>query len=480
MSIFRKKSQIVFDDQGGKTPLKFSRKHRIKNPGTRVDDVEKKKNRKRTRRIVIWSIVIILLGVLGFFGFKAYKSLNNIFQNGSGNVLDLFNGSATKPLKGESRGRTNILLLGVGDPGHDGENLTDSILILSIDYKTNNIAIFSVPRDLYVKIPGNGSSKINAANVYAENKHKGSGPGVVSQVITNTFGIPIDYYILVNFSGLKQAVDAVGGVPVKVENSFCDYNYPTEYKGDTSTVCFNAGTQTMNGIKALQYSRSRHAYGPEGSDFARGRRQQNVLIALKEKILSTNTTYNPKTIISLLGVMGSNVKTDFQVAEFARLYDIAKKVDQSKIIQKSFDNSPEGMLVSDSSTAAGYILMPKTGNWKEIQAAVANIFNTSGVKTEKATISILNGTWTGGLAATASDSLKGSGYNVVNTGDNPTKNYKKTVIIDNTGGKKPLTIAALEKNFGVTATKAATATTTGTVGATTYDVQIILGTDYKG
>jgi polyisoprenyl-teichoic acid--peptidoglycan teichoic acid transferase len=475
MSIFRKKPEVIFDEQGGKTPLKFNRKTKFSKPGTRVDDVDKKKKRKKIRRIIIWSFVVIILAALGYFGFRAYQSMNQVFENGSGNILNLFNGSTAKPLKGESRGRTNILLLGVGDPGHSGEDLTDTIMVLSIDYKTNNIAIFSIPRDLYVKIPGNGSSKINAANVYGENKQKGSGVGLVSQVVTSTLGTPIDYYVKVNFSGLKQAVDAVGGVTVNVENAFCDYNYPTEYKGDTSTICFKAGPQTMNGIKALQYSRSRHALGPEGSDFARSKRQQKVIIALKEKLLAGNSTYNPKTVVNLLGVMGNNVKTDFQIAEFARLYDIAKKVDQAKIIQKSFDNSAEGLLEASSGTAAGYILLPRTGNWKEIQATVANIFNTSGIKSEKANLSILNGTWTGGLAATAAESLTANGYVVKNTGDNPTKNYKKTIITDNTGGKKPATISALEKYFGVTAVKAP-ATTTPAL----YDIQIIIGSDYKG
>jgi polyisoprenyl-teichoic acid--peptidoglycan teichoic acid transferase len=470
MSIFRKKQEIVFDETGDKTPVKFSRNKRFQRPGNRVDDVAKKAKRKKIRRTIIWVSVVIIVGALGFFGFRAYQSINRIFANGSGNVLDLFNGNSGKALKGESRGRTNILLLGVGDPGHDGENLTDSILILSIDYKTNSVAMFSIPRDTYVKIPGNGSTKINAANVYGENKQKGSGPALVKEVVQNTFGIPIDYYVLVNFSGLKQAVDAVGGVTVNVENTFCDYNYPTEYKGDTSTVCFTAGPQNMNGVKALQFSRSRHALGVEGSDFARGKRQQRVLIALKEKMLSTNTTYNPKVVLDLINVLGSNVKTDFQATDFARLYDISKKVDASKIIQKSFDNSPEGMLVSDNSASSGYILLPRTGNWKEIQAAVANVFNITGIKSEKATITILNGTWTTGLATTATDSLKASGYTISTTGDSPTKNYKKTVIIDNTAGKKPATVAALEKYFGVTATKATTTQTT--------DIQIILGADY--
>lgn len=473
MSIFTKKPKVIFEDTGGKTPLKFRRKSKLTQPGQRVDDVTKKAKRKKVRRVIVWSIVSIFLVAGIFFGFKAYKSLSNIFANGSGDILSLFNGSTTKPLKGESRGRTNVLLLGTGDDGHSGEGLTDTVIILSMDYKTKNVAMFSIPRDTYVKIPGYGSGKINAANVYGEKKQKGEGTALVKEVVQDTFGIPIDYYVLVNFSGLKQAVDAVGGVTVNVDNAFCDYNYPTEYKGDTRKICFKAGTQTMNGVKALQFSRSRHAYGIEGSDFARSKRQQKILLGLKEKLLSGATAYNPQTYIKLLTVLGNNMKTDFQPAEFARLFEIAKEVDQSKIIQKSFDNSPEGMLKSSSGTSAGYILLPATGNWKAIQEVIANIFSTSSVKNDNAKVSIQNGTWTTGLALTAATELRAAGYNVVYSGDASTKNYKKTVIIDYSGGAKKQTVSALEKKFGVISSSKIRP------ASSTADVVVILGTDYS-
>lgn len=472
MSLFKKNPDIVFTDQGEKTPVKFQRKTNL---GRRTPDLEKKKRNKKVRRTIVWSLLVIILAVGGYFGWRVYSQMNKIFASGSGNILSLINPNQTKALKGQSRGRTNILLLGIGDSGHDGQYLSDTIILMSIDYKTNSIAMFSIPRDTYVTIPGFGKSKINAADAYGEEKKKGGGPALAEQVVQNILGQPIDYYVRVSFSGLKDAVDAVGGVTVNVDNAFCDYNYPVEYKGDTSTVCFKAGPQTMNGIKALQYSRSRHSLqANEGSDFARSKRQQKVIVALKDKILSTNSAYNPKVALNLFNVLGNNVQTDFQVTDFASLFALSKKIDASHIIQKSFDNSPTGMLTSDSSTAAGYILLPTTGNWKAIQAAVANVFSTIGVTSEKATIQVLNGTWTTGLALTASADLKGQGYNVTATGDNPTKNYKKTVIIDYSGGKKPQTVAALEKYFGVTATKPSSSSTT----TSTYDIQIVLGSDY--
>src|SRR5207244_10638311 len=107
-------------------------------------------------------------------------------------------------LKGEGNGRVNILLLGVGGAGHDGPNLSDTIMVVSIDPKTKDVAMLSIPRDLYVKIPGHGYGKINAANVYG-------GPTLAARTVANVIGVPIHYYAVIDFSGFKQAVDSVGG-----------------------------------------------------------------------------------------------------------------------------------------------------------------------------------------------------------------------------------------------------------------------------
>jgi len=276
----------------------------------------------------------------------------------------------------------------------------------------------------------------------------------------------------VDFSGLKDIVDALGGITVNVENTFCDYNYPTELKGDTRKVCFTAGPQQMNGVKALQYSRSRHALGVEGSDFARSKRQQKVLLAIKEKALSGSTVFNPKKVLDLMSALGKHLKTNFATNDFARLFELSKSVDTSTIITKNFDNSPTGYLISDSSTSAGYILVPKTGNWKEIQGVIKNIFAESVVKNEKAGVAVYNGTWTAGLAKKVGDELKSAGYNVVYAGDAKTRTTTKTQVIDMTDGKKPETIKALESRFGVVATRQP-------ADGTGYEIKIIIGRDYK-
>lgn len=483
MGLFKKKQEIFFEDKSEKTPIRFSKTTREQKlsgqEGGRLDAVDKKKRNKKIRRYVVLSLVVIILGLGGYFGYRAYSSLSKIFADGNGGVLNLLTGNTTQKLKGEESGRTNILLLGVGDEGHAGSTLSDTIILASIDSKTGSVAMFSVPRDLYVSIPGYGYSKINSAHAYGEQyKVKGGGPALAESTVAKAFDVPVHYYARVDFSGLKDAVDALGGVTVNVENSFCDYDYPVEYKGDTSTICFTKGPQTMNGIKALQFSRSRHSMqNNEGSDFARSKRQQKVIMAIKDKALSGGTLLNPAKVVNFLSALGNHVKTDFSPADFPRLIEIMKGVDASKIISKNFDNSPEGMLVSSSSEATGYILQPATGNFKAIQAVVKNIFAAVGVKNEKAAVSVYNGTWNSGLASRLSDTLKADGYNIVTTGDADTKNYQKTVIIDYSGGKKPETVKALEKYFGVSATTATQAA--NSQQTTTFEIKVVIGRDYQ-
>lgn len=464
MGLFKKTNIISEEDKGDKTPVKFSRHEKLK-------AVEKKK-KKWPKRVIISLVILLVVGTLSFFGIKAYNSVKNIFADNGGSVLNLFNGSTSTPLKGEKDGRVDVLLIGVGDEGHAGSTLADTVMIASYDVKTKSVAIFSIPRDTYVKIPGNGSTKINAAHAYGEEKGKGQGPSLLAKTVQENFGVAIDYYVRVDFSGLRDIVDALGGINVDVENTFCDYNYPVEYKGDTKKICFTAGQQQMNGTKALQYSRSRHALGVEGSDFARSKRQQKVLLAIKDKALSGGTVFNPKRVLDLMSALGNHLKTDFSTGDFARLFELSKGVDTSKIITKNFDNSPTGFMVSDSSTTAGYILVPKTGNWKEIQGVIKNIFAESVVRNEAAKLAVYNGTWTTSLAKTVSDDLKTVGYNVVYSGDATTRTATKTQIIDMSDGKFPETIKALENRFGVVAIKQPS-------DSTGYEIKVIIGRDYK-
>jgi hypothetical protein len=226
----------------------------------------------------------------------------------------------------------------------------------------------------------------------------------------------------------------------------------------------------MDGATALRYSRSRETT----SDFDRARRQQQVLVAIKTKVMSTDTLLNPQKIIGLASALGNNIKTDFDLSYVQRALDLFKKVDTSKIKNLVFDNSEKGLLTDDSSDTAGYILLPRAGlyNYKELQAAAKNIFADGSVATEAANLTVLNGTSTVGLAGSVADTLRSQSFTVVSVASADSQTYSVTKIVDGTNGAKPSTVAALEKIFNVKVEKGTTASGT--------DITITVGKDYKG
>lgn len=464
MGIF-KKSNINIKEDSGKTPVKFKRREKL------LKSDPKRAKARKIRRYLIVGTIAVILGAGLYFGLAAYNSLKGMFADGSG-ILSLLNGCGeTQFLRGEKTGRVNVLLLGTGDEGYAGEGLTDTIIVASYDTASKGVALFSLPRDLYVPIENYGSAKINAAHAYGEqNNYPGGGPALAGKTVENVVGVPMNYYVRVDFSGFKDIVDSLGGVTVDVENSFCDYQYQDHALKKGEAVCFDKGKQKLDGIRALQYSRSRHAAGVEGSDFARSKRQQKLLVAIKEKALSGDTLTNPKKMLDLFAALGKHIKTDAPMADMLRVFELAKGIDNSKIISRNFDNSAKGLLISSSSATTGYILQPRSGDFKEIQDVVKNIFSIMGIKDENANIGLYNGTWNYGYAATIASEMKDEGYTVSKTGDNKNK-LQTTTIVDYTGGKKPKTIKALEDKFGVKAS-------TEESGTQAVDIKVIVGADY--
>jgi len=419
------------------TPLKFSKKN-------------KKKKIKHLKLYITLGIVGIVLILLGFFGYKIYKSMSGIFGDNAPGLLSML---SNKQLKGESSGRVNILLLGVGDAGHAGETLSDTIMVLSYDVASKQVAMISIPRDLYVNISTDcGANKINYAHACGEqDKFPGGGPALAAQTVTKVLDIPIHYYVRVNFTGFQDVVDAVGGIDVNVEKDLYDPYYPADDGLSNKDLYIKKGMQHMDGVTALRYSRSRETT----SDFDRARRQQQVLVAIKTKVMSGTTFLNPARLASLASALGNNIKTDFDLSYTQRALDLFKKVDSATIKNLVFDNSEKGLLIDSSSSYAGYILMPRAGvnNFKQLQAAAKNIFADQTVATENAKITVENGTTTAGLATRVAETLRGQDFNVVSVVSADKQTYTTTRIIDYTNGGKSGTISALEKFFNVKSEK---------------------------
>ncbi len=437
-----------------------------------------KKKRKKRRRWpwIILAIFIALICVGGFFAYRTYAQLHKVIQRNSGEKAQGLQAAPIAPekLKGEGDGRVNILLLGIGDPGHAGENLTDTMMVASYDPKTKDVAMLSLPRDLYVKVFGS-MVKVNTAYYYGEQNKKDSGPEVAKQTVSQVLGIPIHYFIRVDFTALKQAVDTVGGVDVVVPKTLVDSDYPCE-KNESLSCGYSilAGQQHFNGSAALKYVRCRK--GDCGDDFGRARRQQDILVALRQKAGTLSFFSNPAKINDVLQIVGNNVRTDLQLNELERLAEIAKGVDTTKITNTVLDNSNNG-LVKTAMVGDASVVIPTAGinNYSAIQAYVRQLFVDGYIKAEAANLAIQNGTAIPTRGQVTADLLKSYGYTIQSVTLADTTTHKTSQIIDYTGGKKPYTLQYLQRRFGVSATSA----DPSTAPAPGVDIAIIVGANYK-
>lgn len=346
-------------------------------------------------------------------------------------------------LDGQSDDRINILILGIGGEGHDGPYLSDTNIIVSIKPSTKEVALISVPRDLGVKINEYGWRKINAADAIGESKEAGHGGDYARQVFVDQFHLPIPYYVRIDFTAFQELIDAVGGVTVNVPNSFVDTQFPGP-NNSYQTISFTTGQQTLNGVQALNYARSRHGNNGEGSDFARARRQQLILEALKAKLLSFGTLTNPLLIQKLYNSVTDHVDTNLDNAQLIYLAKLAKSY-QGAIKSLVLDSSPRGFLVDTTGEQGAFILAPKTGNFDAINTAIASVFDASStvaqapppvVGSETAghpvvagsAIEIQNGTWRVGLAARIRQELESKGFSILTIGNTLKRPQATTTI----------------------------------------------------
>jgi LCP family protein required for cell wall assembly len=200
-----------------------------------------------------------------------------------------------------------VLLLGSDRrPGEEGPSRTDAVIIVRIDPIRHRVALLSLPRDLMVEIPGYGQTRINAANVWGEiYGAPGGGVALARETVGNLLGIPIDYSIYIDFEGFIGAIDALGGVTVDVQKELYDPEFPTMDYGYT-VAHFLPGPQRLDGATALMYSRIRH---PD-SDFARMRRQQQVLAGVVGAVRDQNALESLKRLEDLTTALRGYVKTD--------------------------------------------------------------------------------------------------------------------------------------------------------------------------
>jgi len=228
-------------------------------------------------------------------------------------------------------GRVNILLLGIDERENEpGPWRTDTMILLSIDPTTHTAAVLSIPRDLWVTIPGyDFEARINTAHFYGDlRSYPGGGPALAMATVQAVFDLPIQYYIRFNFAGFEKLIDAIGGIDLNVEAPIDDPLYPDSGYG-YAPLHIDAGYQHMDGQLALKYARTRHG-GQE--DFDRMRRQQQVIMAVRDKVTRANMAPAIMTqIVLLLQTMGSTFKTNFTPDQLVRLIQLGTQIDPRQI-----------------------------------------------------------------------------------------------------------------------------------------------------
>ena len=417
-------------------------------------------------RWAIFVIVALFLSVGAWIGYTMYTSINKITaDSGKNSVLSLFD--AKKMLKGQAEGRTNVLLLGNGGANHPGGGLTDTMIMLSIDWQTKKMAMISVPRDLWVKMPNGSYAKLNYAYFYGNQNPKVSGGGgkVASDVITQVLGQPVDYYISLDFDGFKKMVDTLGGLDIYVDKALYDPYYPAANMIDYDPLKIAVGQTHMDGKLALKYARSRETT----SDFDRSRRQQQVILATKTKAVSLGTLSNPKKVTDLITILGDHLRTSMTVPEIISLFDEIKSIDSENMINKTFDTAAGSPLTSLSGDERGYIIVPKKGIgvYTDLQTIAKNIFLPEAVVEPNYKIEVLNGTGKTGVATKISQTLKTNGYATYKIGNSATVKIPQTIIYNCAG---PTASATTKKIASLLSGVEKTKTDCGVI-----DIQILVG-----
>lgn len=441
-------------------PEETGRSRRRRHASKGLMSGKKKLTKAKIAKRIIITILVIVLGVLGYLGVKALLAGGKMFK---GNPLSMF--TTKTRLAEDSNGRTNILIFGTSgysmdENAWDGAMLTDSIMVLSVDQDKDNVYMMSLPRDLYVKhtcpTMGTTSGKLNETFYCAykqANNNETAGAKALMSKAGDILGLDIQYYVHADWTALTQAVDAVGGVDVTIES-----NDPRGiYDSSTKLRYKNGEVAHLDGQKALALSRARNHnagdYGLSGGNYDREKNQQKILKALQEKALSAGTLANPVAVNNLIDSLGNNLITSFESGHIQTLLDIAKKLDSNKMVQLPFVGRKDGgpdliQSYSEAGSYKGEVPVAGVYDYSEIRKYIAKNMSNDPVVREAAVIDVLNGSSQAGLASDKADELEKSKYTIGKIANAPTSVSDK-VIIYQINSEKSGTASALKKKYGV-------------------------------
>ncbi|EKD63429.1 MAG: cell envelope-related transcriptional attenuator [uncultured bacterium] len=347
----------------------------------------------------------------------------------------------SSPIKEDAYGHTNFLLLGIGGGEHDGAELTDSIIVASLNEENKLVPMISIPRDLFVKDEKIGNDRINRYyeltkltyenEGYTETEAQTLALEDTSIKIGEILGIEIQYYALIDFDGFTEIVDAMDGIDVYLEESFYDDQYPIGETGLYETFSLPAGENHLDGESALKYARSRKTT----SDFDRGLRQQSILNAIKEKALSTGVLTSPSKIKNLYEAITGNFVTNLSLTEMASLGEMADEFDQDSMLSQVINDDPGkvgGFLYTPPREEynGAFVLVPSSGDYSEIQLFTNFFFYHTKIYQENIPLQVVNSSKTEGMATDTMVYLTRYGLNVVRWGNAPRIGETETSMFD--------------------------------------------------
>lgn len=436
---------------------------------------KKPKKKKHTGRIVLIIIVLVLVaGVAGVlvWGDKVISKLTG----GNSGIFDFIGAmSSNVKLKTDEKGRTNILIFGTsgydmdGDEGggvHDGAQLTDSIMVASVDQESGDVAMVSLPRDLYVGNTCTSTGKVNevyfCANLYG--KDEAGGAEALKTVMKEIFDIDIQYRVHVDWGALVQIVDSLGGITVTLDEDI----------EDTWTNTFiKAGEPvTLNGEQALGLARARH--GTEMGDFTRGNSQQKILGAILNRVVESGLDLG--TALGLVDIVGDNVRMDFNIEELKTLFYLAKDISPDEMRQIPLVDYDKNIYYLSTAMMNGIsYVVPSAGmkNYTAIQEYVKQLLVSDPALREEANIVVLNGSGVIGVASQEKAKLEKLGFTKVAASDAPDGEYTEKYYVYDVSGSTPATVKRLSEEYVVDALPA-TEIPAG-IDTTGVDVIVILG-----
>ena len=455
--------------------------HRDRKLSRREKKRLKKENRTRgqkiRKRIIITVILVIVAGLLAAGGYLAFKALNATGNVLNGNFVDLLQ---NQPLKKDENGRSNFLVLGTSedDPGHDASYLTDSIMIISVDQEKKNAYTFSIPRDLYVDYEMACMSGYKGKiNVYFSCVNDGTDHAAeqdrlakTQEFIGDIVGLDIQYGVHVNYTVMRDIVNAIGGeITVNIDSrdprGVMDSNFDwkcgkvSERKVNCPPsghfIDYPNGPAVLDAEHALYLAQARGdrapTYGFEQSNFDRERNQQMIAVAIRDKALSSGTLTNLGAVTGLIDALGNNLRTNIETKEVRTLMDVAQHVENQNIKSLDFYSDENRIFTTGPVPGAGSSVYPAAGlyDYSDLQAYVLRELTAEPFMKEEPVVTMLNGSGELGIAQTAADALEAKGFTIDGIDNAPEGTYEKVVIYQ-INPDKTASAAKLKEIYGVT------------------------------